>query len=232
MYRKIVVKTVQQTVKQENDILIVSGGRIEDAFVLELLKKNKYQTMIACDSGMEFFWRNKICPDLILGDFDSADSCVADAFRARGDVRLEQFPSEKDWTDTELALRRALELSPGRIDLVGATGTRLDHVLGNLQLLALGLEFGVPIFLLDAHNRVRLIDRPLIMVRSEQYGKFVSLIPHGGAVFGLTLKGMKYPLDGATLTPDVSLGISNEIVDEEAQIIFTTGRLFVFETKD
>ncbi|MGN0344565.1 MAG: thiamine diphosphokinase [Lachnospiraceae bacterium] len=218
--------------RKENSILIVSGGSIEDAFVLDLLKKNEYKSVIACDSGMEFFWRNGICPDLILGDFDSADSRVVEAFKARTDVRLEQFPAQKDWTDTELAVRRALELEPDEIDLVGATGSRLDHVLGNLQLLALGLEFGVPIFLLDAHNRVRLIDRPLIMVRSEQYGKFVSLIPHGGAVFGLTLKGMKYPLDGATLTPDVSLGISNEIVDEEAQIIFTTGRLFVFETKD
>ena len=226
------VKTVQQTVKQENDILIVSGGRIEDAFVLGLLKKNNYQTMIACDSGMEFFWRNKICPDLILGDFDSADSCVADAFRARGDVRLEQFPSEKDWTDTELALRRALELSPGRIDLVGATGTRLDHVLGNLQLLAIGAQEGVPVFLMDPHNRIRLIERPLSLKKKEQYGKFVSLIPHGGPVYGLTLKGMKYPLDGATLTPDVSLGISNEIVDDEAYISFSAGRLFVLETMD
>lgn len=221
-----------KAVQKGNRILIVSGGSIEDAFVLDLFKKNEYKSVIACDSGMEFFWRNGICPDLILGDFDSADSSVVEAFKARTDVRLEQFPAQKDWTDTELAVRRALELSPDEIDLVGATGSRLDHVLGNLQLLALGLEFGVPIFLLDAHNRVRLIDRPLIMVRSEQYGKFVSLIPHGGAVFGLTLKGMKYPLDGATLTPDVSLGISNEIVDEEAQIIFTTGRLFVFETKD
>lgn len=226
------VKTVQKTEKKENSILIVSGGRIEDAFVLGLLKKNNYQTMIACDSGMEFFWRNKICPDLILGDFDSADRCVADAFRARGDVHLEQFPAEKDWTDTELALRRALELLPGRIDLVGATGSRLDHVLGNLQLLELGLETGVPIFLLDAHNRIRLIDRPLTMIRSEQYGEFVSLIPHGGPVYGLTLKGMKYSLDGATLTPDVSLGISNEIADDEAFISFTKGKLFVMETKD
>lgn len=216
----------------DNAILIVSGGSIEDLFVRDLLEKNNYRTVIACDSGMEFFRRNDIRPDLILGDFDSADRTTVDHFKDQTDVRMEQFPAQKDWTDTELALRRALELAPDRIDLAGASGSRLDHVLGNLQLLALGLEADVPIFLLDAHNRIRLINRTLTIARSEQYGNFVSLIPHGGSVYGLTLRGMKYPLDGETLTPDISLGISNEIVDEEAVISFTQGELFVMETKD
>ena len=117
---------------EEHNILIVSGGSIEDAFVRELMEKNTYQTVIACDSGMEFFWRNHMYPDLILGDFDSADQCVVKAFREQTDVRLEQFPAEKDWTDTELAVRRALEQKADRIDLVGATGSRLDHVLSNI----------------------------------------------------------------------------------------------------
>ncbi|MBO5153832.1 MAG: thiamine diphosphokinase [Eubacterium sp.] len=221
-----------KTVQRENRVLIVSGGSIDDAFVLDLLEKNGYETVIACDSGMEFFRRNGLYPDLILGDFDSADRNTVDYFKEQTKVRLEQFPAQKDWTDTELAVRRGLELEPEHMDLVGATGTRLDHVLGNLQLLALGLEAGVQIFLMDAHNRIRLADRPLKLTKSEQYGDFISLIPYGGEVSGLTLKGMKYPLDGATLRQDVTLGISNEIVDDEALIFFTEGKLYVMETKD
>lgn len=221
-----------KTTGKEGSVLIVSGGSIDDVLVLDLLQKNHYDTVIACDRGMEFFWRNGICPDLILGDFDSADERVLDFFRKRADVRMEQFPAQKDWTDTELAVRRALKLLPDRIDLTGATGSRMDHVLGNLQLLALGMESGVQILILDANNRIRLIDRSFSIKKNEQYGKFVSLIPHGGAVRGLTLRGMKYPLEGATLTPDISLGISNEIEDDEAEIAFTEGKLFVLETKD
>lgn len=221
-----------KTVQRENRVLIVSGGSIDDAFVLDLLGKNRYETVIACDSGMEFFRRNGLYPDLILGDFDSADRNTVDYFKEQTKVRLEQFPAQKDWTDTELAVRRGLELEPEHIDLVGATGTRLDHVLGNLQLLALGMEAGVSIFLMDAHNRIRLADRPLKLKKSEQYGDFISLIPYGGEVSGLTLKGMKYPLKEATLRQDVSLGISNEIVDDEALISFTEGKLYVMETKD
>lgn len=221
-----------KTVQRENRVLIVSGGSMEDAFVLDLLGKNRYETVIACDSGMEFFRRNGLYPDLILGDFDSADRNTVDYFKEQTEVRLEQFPAQKDWTDTELAVRRGLELEPEHIDLVGATGTRLDHVLGNLQLLALGMEAGVSIFLMDAHNRIRLADRPLKLKKSEQYGDFISLIPYGGEVSGLTLKGMKYPLEGAILRQDVSLGISNEIVDDEALISFAKGKLYVMETKD
>lgn len=221
-----------KTVQSKNRVLIVSGGSIDDAFVLDLLGKNSYETVIACDSGMKFFRRNGLYPDLILGDFDSTDRTTVDYFKEQTEVRLEQFPAQKDWTDTELAVRRGLELEPEHIDLVGATGTRLDHVLGNLQLLALGLEAGVSIFLMDANNRIRLADRPFKLKKSEQYGDFISLIPYGGEVSGLTLKGMKYPLEGAILRQDVSLGISNEIVDDEALISFEKGKLYVMETKD
>lgn len=218
--------------KDSKTVLIVSGGSIDDAFVLNLLHENKYHTVIACDRGMEFFAQSGICPDLILGDFDSARGDVVDAFRQREEVTMEQFPVQKDWTDTELAVRRALALSPERIDLVGATGSRLDHVLANLQLLALGLQAGTPIFLLDAHNRIRLTDQPVTLKKTEQFGDFVSLIPYGGPVRGLSLQGMKYPLQDAVLTPDISLGISNEITEETAEISFTEGALFVMETRD
>jgi len=217
---------------KKHDMLIVSGGQIEDALILGLLEKHHYETVVACDSGIEFFRRNGRCPDVVFGDFDSANAQTVAYFKAQPQVRMERFPAEKDWTDTELAVRRALALRPDRIDLVGATGSRLDHVLGNLQLLLLGLEAGVPIFLIDAHNRIRLIDRALTIARDEQYGDFVSLLPCAGSVTGVTLRGMKYPLKRATLTPDITLGISNEIVADTAQITFETGKLFVIESRD
>ena len=212
-------------------ILIVSGGSIEDDFACGLIADNHYGMVIACDSGMEFFRRNGLYPDLIVGDFDSAEESSVRYFKERPEVLVEQFPAEKDWTDTELAVRRAMELEPVHIDLVGATGSRLDHVLGNLQLLDMGLEHGVEIFLLDAHNRVRLIDHSLTINREEQYGTYVSLIPYNCTV-NVSLYGMKYPLDHAALAPGVTLGISNEIVEPQARICFTDGMLFVIESRD
>lgn len=213
-------------------LLIVSGGSVDDAFVRFLLAKNQYAYRIACDRGMEFFWRQGLCPDEILGDFDSADVQIVSYFQKQEQVKLEQFPAEKDWTDTELAVRRALELAPTEIHLVGATGSRLDHVLGNLQLLQLGLEQGVPIFLLDTHNRIRLINRSLVLEKKEQYGTYVSLIPYNGTVRGLTLRGMKYPLENAELHLGSTLAVSNEIAAEQAEIRFADGMLLVVEARD
>lgn len=212
-------------------ILIVTGGDIEDTFVCGLIAEKGYDFVIACDRGMEFFHRGGLYPHLIVGDFDSADEACVRYFQENTQVRIEQFPAEKDWTDTELAVRRALAMKPDHIDLVGAVGSRLDHVLGNLQLLDMGLEHGIEIFLLDAHNRVRLIDHSLTIGREEQYGAFISLIPYNSTV-NVSLYGMKYPLDHMDLAPGVTLGISNEIVEEQAQICFTDGRMFVIESKD
>lgn len=216
-----------------DDMLIVTGGSIDDALVLGLLDENDYGTVIACDSGIEFFRRNDLLPDLILGDFDSARKDTVEFFKAQTHVCLEQFPSQKDWTDTELAVRRALERGPARIDLVGATGgSRIDHLLGNVQLLLLALGEGVQMFLLDANNRIRLLAQGMTLAKGEQYGDFVSLLPFGGTARGVTLRGMKYPLDHATLTPDITIGISNEIVDAEAEISFSEGMLLMIESRD
>jgi thiamine pyrophosphokinase len=212
-------------------ILIVSGGMLEDSFVGELLEREAYDWMIACDRGMEFFYRNGLEPDLILGDFDSANPDVRDYFSKRP-VEMRQYPEQKDWTDTELAIRLALLQKPEEIHLLGATGGRLDHLLGNIGLLELGLEAAVQIFLMDPSNRLRLIDKPMCLTREEQFGDYLSLVPWAGEVSGLTLTGMKYPLENATLTASATLGISNEILEERASIRFTSGKLLVFETRD
>ncbi len=212
-------------------ILIVTGGEIEDEFAGDLFDTGDYTYVIACDKGMEFFYRTKRHPDLIVGDFDSANAECVDYFRKQPDVEIQQFPAKKDWTDTELALRLSLEHHPGHIDLVGATGSRLDHVLGNLQILKAGRDAGVEVCLLDAHNRVRLINEPLTIKKEEQFGNYVSVIPFGGEV-RLTLQGMKYPLDHGDLLPGVTLGISNEITAECGLISPEQGYLLVIESRD
>ena len=105
-------------------------------------------------------------------------------------------------------------------------------MLGNVCLLGIGLEENIDIFLLDKNNKIRMIDKELSIEKEKQFGKYVSLIPFGGNVEGLTLKGMKYPLDNYNLGGFNSLGISNEIVDDTALITFEKGVLLVIESRD
>lgn len=54
--------------------IIVVGGHINDAFAKELIEKETPDFCIAADSGMNFFYRNELKPDWIIGDFDSASN--------------------------------------------------------------------------------------------------------------------------------------------------------------
>ncbi len=97
--------------------------------------------VIAADSGLEacLDYKNYFSelydfePDSILGDFDSIkDKSLLESF---SDL-VEQFPCDKDFTDTELAVSRAFEYASEQrgtpfITLIGGDGGRLDHLLNN-----------------------------------------------------------------------------------------------------
>lgn len=217
---------------EKKHFLIVSGGSTDDQLGTAYIKKLQHIFCIAADSGMNFFYRNGLVPDMIVGDFDSADSEALQHFRNCPEIQWEKLNPVKDDTDTEFAIRKALALGAEKITLLGATGSRLDHVLGNIELLGIGLEAGVPIEMLDANNRIRMIDNGIRFRREAQYGNYVSLLPYTREVSGLTLTGFKYPLHQATLKGFCSLGISNEILEEEAEISFEEGILLVIESRD
>lgn len=212
--------------------LIVSGGEATDEFVEGVIKRGGYDVILAADSGMDFLYRTKILPDIIVGDFDSVDPEVLEFFREHEEIDICALNPVKDDTDTEFAIREAIRRGATEITIIGGTGTRLDHVLGNISLLGIGLEEDVRMELLDANNRIRMTDHSVVLKKKQQYGKYLSLLPYSEKVTGVTLKGVKYPLDNYTMGGFNSLGISNEIVDEEASIELKSGRLLVIESRD
>ena len=212
--------------------LIISGGHIDDAFALEWLQQNKYDVMIAADSGMNFLHRNNIVPDIIAGDFDSVSSNSLETFERMPDVEMLRLNPIKDDTDTEFVIREAIRRGAIEIAVLGATGTRLDHVLGNMHLLGIGLQENVSIQLVDAHNRIRMISGEVELRKEDQFGDFVSLLPIDGCAKGVTLEGFKYPLQDAVIPSFSSLGISNEIVEEVVRIKIKEGVLLMIESRD
>ena len=211
--------------------LIINGGNIEEDFALPFLQKEKFDYKIAVDKGMEFCRKNGIWPDEILGDFDSVDPEVKNYFDSQ-DIPVHVYKPEKDQTDMENAMSLALKRGSSEITVLGATGTRMDHVLGSISNLTLPLKAGVPCSRVDAHNRIRMIHQELRIKKEEQYGKYVSILAFGGAAEGITLEGFYYPLRDYTMEAGSALGISNEIVEEEAKISFRTGTLLVIESRD
>ena len=212
--------------------MIISGGHIEDVFAMDWLEKNQYDCMIAADSGMNFLHRNGIIPDIIAGDFDSAKEESVAYYQGLNDVQVMKLNPVKDDTDTEFVIREAIRRGATEITVLGATGTRLDHVLANVNLLGIGLEEGVTIQLVDKHNRIRMISDRVEIAKTEQFGDYVSVLPVKGDAKGVTLEGMKYPLKDADIACFSSLGVSNEILDTVARISVKHGVLLIIESRD
>lgn len=220
--------------------LIVTGGYLPLSFLQRQVSffTQKYGRasdwcIIAADRGAEACMALDLIPDHVVGDFDSLDPACKDRlakWQEQG-MQILTLPAEKDDTDTEAALHLALEQSEGEIVLLGGTGHRLDHVLGNVSLLCQGLQAGRSMQIVDPHNRIRMTDSELVIQREEQYGSYVSLFPCGGPA-KVTLEGFAYPLTHFLLEGNTSLGVSNEIVADVAKIRAEEGRLLVIESKD
>lgn len=214
--------------------LIISGGHLDDDFAVSYMKQYEFALTIAVDAGIEFFDRMGWVPDYLVGDFDTVKPEILQKFLQLGGAKpkILQFQPEKDETDTELAIRTAMDQGCETIHILGATGSRMDHVLGNIHLLGMGIGRGVEIILVDPNNRIRMIEKGIVIKQEEQYGSYVSLLPFTPKVTKLTLTGFKYPLYHHTLECYHSLGVSNEIIAEQAEISFQDGVLLVVEAKD
>ncbi len=213
-------------------VLIITGGSVEVSFAAAFLEKYKYDKLYAVDKGIETISRLDIKPDLLLGDFDSVASVVLDEYIRDNDIKVVRHNPIKDATDTELAIDKAIEAGADEIYILGATGTRIDHMLGNIHCLYKALSNGVKCVLWDSHNRIELIDAPIQIVKNDMFGKYVSFIPFGNTVEELTLRGFKYNLDKYTLEYGTSIGVSNEVTKDTASVDFSRGILIYFQTRD
>lgn len=211
--------------------LIVSGGNININFLKKHLNSNSYDTIIAVDKGLESLYSINVIPQHIVGDFDSIDKNILDFYNNKPTI-IHKYPLEKDYTDTDIALKLAVELNSTIISIVGATGTRLDHTLANIHIMLQTLNKNISCSLLDENNKIYLINSSTQIEKHLAYGKYISLIPLTSSVTALTLKGFKYPLENYTLEIGKSLGISNEVIDNVATIDLDQGILIVIESKD
>lgn len=216
---------------EKNRILIITGGHIDEEFLQNTIQHNAYSIIIAADHGLVAADHLKLELDFIVGDFDSVPAEVLEKYCAMS-TPIKTFPTEKDKTDTQIAIELALMHNPKSIDIIGATGSRLDHLLGNIHLLLLPMQLNVNACIIDPNNRVYLKNRSFTLERNKQYGSYVSLMPFTEKVTKLTLKGFKYPLNSITLEAGTSLGISNEIIMDTASVEFSEGLLLVIEARD
>lgn len=229
-------------------ILIVAGGYLDCEWAAQWLKKMDISYCIAADRGLMYVDKLGIKVHCILGDYDSVDKKALDKYKNKENHTSQQdslsnnmniltFPTEKDYTDTHLAIKKAIHVIKERDDdafeiyIVGAIGTRLDHTMTNIYCMNEAYEAGIDCYMIDKYNKIYICDKKRRILKKQQHGSFVSIVPVTEEVI-LTLKGMKYNLHHFCLKQGVSICQSNEIAEETAQIIVEKGKIIIYETRD
>ena len=212
--------------------VIISGGAVNDVFTIQTIESIKPNEIIAVDSGLDFFYRNRIVPTHIVGDFDSVSPEVIVYYKSKCDIPIHEFLPQKDATDTEIAFNMAIELGIQKLWILGATGTRMDHVLANIHILKILHDAGVEAYIVDECNRISLWEKEIRLQKKERFGKYFSLFPLGGEVADVSIEGAKYPLSHYRMSAYESRCVSNEYKDEEVKITFPQGMILLMETRD
>ena len=220
---------------------IIAGGEINTNFLRRQLDAvsscicEKPYNLVACDRGLEACLELKLCPDFAIGDFDSVSPQLLAEAKDLG-IEIIKLNPIKDDTDAEAAINYAINRFSIEDDyyLFGATGARLDHLLGNFALLGYAHKKGCKLFIVDECNRIQILSggESLSISKGGQYGKYISLIPYFAQAKGVTLKGFKYPLTDADLDGFSTITISNEIAAASGTISLNEGYLLIVEAKD
>jgi len=201
--------------------LIIAGGELhQPEFYQKRLTGVEY--VIAADGGARHAKDLGLIPNLVLGDFDTLTPQELKDWEEQG-VITGRFPDEKDFTETHLAVLRAVELGYTDLVIIAALGGRLDHALANIMLLALPQTKEHNLLILDEHQEIRLI-RDQLIIEGEP-GQTISLLPLSDKVSGIMTQGLQFQVPQNTFLMGIPNGISNVMTARQATIKIEAGLL-------
>jgi thiamine pyrophosphokinase len=216
--------------------VVVIGGASPDARALELLDRRA--VVVAADSGLDHAIALGLDVDVVVGDLDSV-SPESLAWAAAHGVPVERFPTDKDATDTELAIDVAVGHGARHVVILTGSGDtagpgagrpgehRIDHLLSVLLLLGNARFAGVALEAWVGGAHLLRLTGPGRLVVPARAGETLSLLPIGGAATGITTAGLRFPLLDETLAAGTSRGVSNVADRPHPSVTVAQGTLLV-----
>ena len=206
-------------------VIVVTGAAPLDGDAVAAVPHDAI--VLAADGALDHALAAGLTPAGLVGDLDSISP--EGLAWAQQHATISQHDPDKDHTDTELALQVAVDFAPQRLVLLSGGGDRLDHSLAAIGALGHPSLTGVPE--IDGwwgDQRFHVLHGPGKLTLEIEAGAVVSLLATHGTASGVTITGVRWPLDDARLPPLVGHGVSNEVVDEHVEIRVHDGVLTVF----
>lgn len=200
---------------------IIPGGDDPGSEVMDRARMGGF--IIAADSGLDQARRHGIEPNLVIGDMDSVEQDSLAAFGGE----IEKHSPDKNKTDLSLALDRALEMGASTIEVLGGGGGRFDHLMANCVVLASPRLEEISIRWFQnasvttvVHNSVEL---------DPSHGVIVTLLAMGGDASGVSISGVRWPLESVTLPFGSSWGVSNQLTGATASVSVASGTVIAIQ---
>jgi len=190
---------------------VVGGGD----FCKDIFCHDENALTIAADAGYKVLTEIGITPDIVVGDFDSL------GYTPEHPVTEVHSPI-KDDTDMMLAVEKGVEAGCDEFYIFGATGGRIAHTLGNLQVLCYLAEKGLAGYIFDCDTVITAVKNRTLHFNENASG-YISLMPFGCEKANVTLSGFKYEVAGCNLPYNRPLGISNEFTGKPASMTVHSG---------
>lgn len=215
-------KTSQQlsTINYQQSTVIIADGKFPD-HEIPLKALAKAEIVVCCDGATAKVDRFGIAPTAVVGDLDSLDSTL----REKYSDRLFHEPDQNS-NDLTKAVMWCLSRNYTDITIIGATGLREDHTLGNIGLLSKYAKLGVNAMMLtDTGYFVSLLESSTL---NSYRGQQVSIFSPNNKTL-ITTSNLKYPITNSSLE-EYWMGTLNESIGDSFGINFEKGPLVVFMT--
>lgn len=205
--------------------IIIAGGDKMSKSSVSYIETGDF--VICADRGLNYAYENEIRPNLIVGDMDSVS---LDILKMYDDVEQIKFKAEKDFSDSELAIKIAVERGYNDIIMFSAIGTRIDHSLANIMMIGKYYEEGVEISIINEYSEICILKENNVF--KEFNYDFFTIIPLSRKLEGLDIFNAKYELRNKTVNFGDTLCVSNETLNNELRISKQKGNAILILTNE
>lgn len=206
-------------------IIFLNGDKTDTSHVKANIDNKTF--IIGCDGGTQYVIDLGLIPHVVLGDMDSISDKLKKELEQKR-VKFIQFPTKKDNTDAELAVEYATQQGCNEIILAGILGTRIDHMLATINMLANPKFKKIKLRIIEGNQDMYIVWNKIELKGKK--GDIISLIPLNGDATGITTQNLAYTLQGETLQGYQTLGISNVMTKNVTEISIKKGSILVIQT--
>ncbi len=198
-------------------VIVGNGEDWKREKIISFCQKSDY--IIAADNGLSLLHRFDITPDLIIGDLDSVPPSLLKHYHQ---IPVEKHPIKKDFTDSELCIKKAIAMNPKEILLLAMTGNYFDHSYASIINLFRNYQTDIKMEVITSNSVIFPVTGKMALLKMK--GRRFSLFPLS-IIKRFTMVGAQYQFSKKNLTT-TDYSISNVIIDDKLEINFKEGMLF------